>query len=110
VKQEDVLFLVGFLDDCTDKWKDIGAALGFSDESLHSISQDPQWSTLQQCFRELLDQWSDWPTDNHSLQQLCVALCSKQVGHFRVGIELYWRRMTLPSQGNKFFQWTFIFI
>ena len=101
VKSEDVTFLMKHLNTHAYKWKAIGNALNFQHGELDNISQSSSGTTTQQLLGELLSQWSQWPTDNHTdyptMERLCNALRNDMVGLGAVANELFGLRNSLPS-------------
>jgi len=95
IREKDIPFLlVKFLDKCAEKWKDIGRTLGFTDSDLNSISQSKSEMSDAQCLEQLLNKWCHrQPT----IEKLCVALCSEEVGFCHIAEELYGKRMVLES-------------
>ena len=79
VRSTDTSFLFEKIDsECVLKWKDIGMALGFSSQELDSIPDHVSLHTPRFYFKELLDQWCQWPSKNHpdipSLERLSQVL------------------------------------
>ena len=66
VTSEDVNFLMANLHKYAYKWRDIGSSLNFHPGELENISQSFPKATTQQLVTELLSQWSQWPTSDHS--------------------------------------------
>ena len=71
----------------SDKWKEIGLILGFTQPELNQIKSDPSlyMSGAPASFlTKLLSQWVQWPTVDHptkpTLGALCEALRSSLVG------------------------------
>ena len=66
------------------KWRDIGGALGFSVGELENIRQNFPVAPVEQLLRELLSQWTQWPTETHpetpTMEMLQNALRSGPVG------------------------------
>ena len=67
LSQSDLNEIVSLLKECSYKWREIGASLGFRSEELNSISERPSlyFSSPDSYLRELLSQWLDWPTPYH---------------------------------------------
>ena len=66
VTNADVSFLVNNLCKHAHKWRDIGLALNFQPGELENISHPNPGATAQRLLTELLSQWSQWPTADHS--------------------------------------------
>ena len=103
VRSGDVCFLASHL--CkfaSHKWREIGLALNFQDGELKALSLSFPGHTAQQLMIELLSQWSQWPTADHSdvptMERLCDALRSGLVGLGAQANDLYGLRDHLPSQ------------
>ena len=98
MKGEDIYFLVSVLHRFSNKWKEIGSALGFQSGEVQGFSQ----LTNAQSLQALLTQWSQWPIADHSdtptMERLCDALRSGMVGLGATANDLYERRYNLPSQ------------
>ena len=65
LSQSDLNKIVSLLKECSYKWREIGASLGFRSEELSSISGRPSLYSPDSYLRELLSQWLDWPTPYH---------------------------------------------
>ena len=103
MRSGDVAFLVSHLHkDASHKWSEIGLALNFRDGELKSIIQSFPRATTQQLLTELLSQWCQWPTADHSdvptMERLCDALRSGLVGLGAQANDLYELRNSLPSK------------
>ena len=102
VREEDVRFLTEFLSTYSYKWEDIGTALNFLDGELKAIPMNNPRGSVQQFLKELLNQWIQWPTDDHreepTLDKLCAALRGRLVGLGAVANNLHAKRTSLPSQ------------
>ena len=100
VDDKDVGFLMGYLCPYSHKWGDIGTALHFLSGELKNIYRNHQ--EVQQCLKEVLCQWVQWPTAAHSqtptIEMLRDALRSDLVGLGAVANQLYDARNELPSQ------------
>ena len=97
---KDVVYLMGHLCQYSHKWGDIGTALHFLPGELKNIYRDHQ--EVQQCLKEVLCQWVQWPTTAHPqtpiMEILRDALRSDLVGLGAVANQLYAARNQLPSQ------------
>ena len=106
VKSRDVSFLMMHLHQYAYKWRDIGTALNFQHSELENISHGFPRATIQQLLTELLSQWSQWPTADHSdvptMERLRDALRSGLVGLGAQANDLYELRSQLPSQANRY--------
>lgn len=89
--------LLTILCNYASRWDDIGTALMFLPAELDNIRHGTQG--LQQHLKELLAQWSHWPTTSHpdvpTVEKLCDALRSNLVGLGDVANEL--EENLLPS-------------
>ena len=79
MRSTDTSFLFEKIDsECVLEWKSIGMALGFSSQELNSIPDHVPDPTPRFYYKELLDQWCQWPSENHpeipSLERLSQAL------------------------------------
>ena len=101
MKDSDVSFLVGHLCKSASKWREIGIALGFLPGELDNIAHPIPGAPTQRLLTELLSQWSQWPTANHSdvptMEKLRDALRSGLVGLGAEAADLYELRNYLPS-------------
>ena len=101
MRSKDVGFLIEHLHWHAYKWREIGTALGFQHGELENIRQSFPRATMQQLLRELIYQWSQWPTVTHSevptMEKLYDAMRSGSVGLGAVANELYSKRTLLPS-------------
>ena len=106
MKSEDINFLMAYLHRYAYKWRDIGASLNFQHGDLENISCSNPGATTQQLLTELLSQWSQWPTADHSdvptMERLRDALRSGLVGLGAQANDLYELRSQLPSQANRY--------
>ena len=97
-------FLTGYLYKYAYKWRDIGASLRFHLGELENIVHTYPRATPQRLLTELLHQWSQWPTAEHpqapTMERLCDALRSGQVGLGAEANDLYATRTNLPSQNE----------
>ncbi len=102
VRSGDVNWLMEFLHKCAYRWREIGSALNFQYGELENINRSNPGATTQQLLTELLSQWSQWPTADHpddpTIERLCDALRSGQVGLGAVANTLYELRDSLPSK------------
>ena len=84
------------------KWREIGSSLNFHHGELENISQSPPGADPKQYLKELLIQWSHWPTADHSdvptMEKLRDALGSGLVGLGVEANDLYELRNFLPSK------------
>ena len=100
VDDKDVVYLMSYLCHHSHKWEDIGTALHFLPGELKNIYRDHR--EVQQCLKEVLCQWVQWPTTAHSqtptMEMLRDALLSNLVGMGAVANKLYDARNQLPSQ------------
>ena len=84
------------------KWEHIGLALTFLPGELIAIPMNNHRGSVQQFLREVLNQWIQWPTDDHreepTLDKLCAALRGRLVGLGAVANKLHAKRTSLPSQ------------
>ena len=84
--ERDIAALLNLLHNFSDKWNEIGLGLGFTPSELKQISGNPSlfMSAPASFLRELLSQWIQWPTKDHSKQPtlgvLCETLRSSLVG------------------------------
>ena len=84
--EKDLNVLMNLMHNYSDKWQDIGLALGFALSELNVIGNTPSlFATAPVSYlRQLLYQWMQWPTNDHSikptLEALCTALRSSSVG------------------------------
>ena len=105
VAEEDVSFLLEKLSDYAYKWKDIGRALGFSHGEVKNINQGLPKGDPSECFVEILNKWSQWPTTRHeekpTLERLCEALRTTAVGLGAAANDLYSGKNDLPSLQPK---------
>ena len=105
VMSDDVHFLMCSLHKHAYKWREIGAALSFHHGELENIIQTFPRAAPQRLLTELLNQWSQWPTAEHpqapTMERLCDALRSGQVGLGAEANDLYATRTGLPSL-NKY--------
>ena len=101
MKTEDVNFLMARLSHYAHRWDNIGSALNFLPGELDNIRYSPQALNLQQRLRELLTQWSQWPTKDHpqppTLEALCDALQGSLVNLGAVANDIYALKDQLPS-------------
>ncbi len=101
VRSQDVAFLVEHLHKYAFKWREIGTVLRFHHDELEIIFYSLPGATSQRLLRELLSQWSQWPTADHSdvptMERLRDALQSGLVGLGAEANALYDKRTLLPS-------------
>ena len=64
VKDVDVCFLMENLCRYSSQWKNIGMSLNFLPGELENIDHNNQ--KVEQCLKEVLCQWVQWPTASHS--------------------------------------------
>ncbi len=105
VRSEDVSFLMTHvMYKCSFRWREIGLSLSFQPYELDNISSSSPTSSTQQYLAQLLSQWCQWPTTDHSasptMERLWDALHSGMVGLGAAAQELYNLIAHLPSQNN----------
>ncbi len=102
VRSEDVSFLMTrVMYRCSFKWREIGTFLNFQPYELDNISSSSPTASAQEHLTQLLSQWCQWPTTEHTasptMERLRDALHSGMVGLGREAQELYALRTQLPS-------------
>ena len=101
VRPADVSFLMTRLHRYAYMWRDIGTALNFQRAEMENIRHSFPTATTRDLLHELLSQWSQWPTAEHSqdptMEGLRDALRSSLVGLGAPASELYEDRSNLPS-------------
>ena len=84
--ERDVAALLLLVYRFSDKWYNIGIGMGFTLSELNVIESKPLLlsGAPTRYLTELLNQWIQWPTENHpnkpTLRALCEALRSSLVG------------------------------
>ena len=89
------------------KWNEIGQGLGFTQPALNHIASKPLLlaGAPNSYLTELLNQWVQWPTEDHpttkpTLEALCRALRSSLVGLGSLAEEVE-REMVKHSTAGK---------
>ena len=102
MKNDDVEFLMRKLKTYSYKYKDIGLGLNFSNGEIKGIEQTFPRGTPQDLLREILDQWSNWPNEDHrddpTIEKLCDVLHSGLVGLGALSRDIYKLKNSLPSK------------
>ena len=75
--EEDVRLLMTLMQSFSDRWRDIGMELGFTQPELNQIGKNPMLLTTapKSFMTELLSQWVQWPTKDHPKVPTLGALC-----------------------------------
>ena len=101
MRPEDVSFLMTRLHHYAYMWRDVGTALNFQHAEMENIRHSFPTATTRDLLHELLSQWSQWPTTEHSqdptMERLCDALRSSLVELGAPASELFENRGNLPS-------------
>ena len=107
MRSGDVTTLIGYLFKYAAKWRDIGTSLNFQPGELDNISHSNPGASTKELLIQLLSQWSQWPTADHTehptMERLRDALRSGLVGLGAVANELYELRHILPSLSQPTF-------
>lgn len=84
IKSAHVHSLMTYLYKYSHKWREIGMSLGFLINELDNIEQSYPRDTVQRLLTRMLNQWTQWPTNDHrnypTLEKLCESLRSGLVG------------------------------
>ena len=94
LNERDVITIIKLIHHHGDKWKFIGAELGFLPSELRQIEAAPllMLNAPLSYLQELLSLWIEWPTEDHphlpTLKALITALRSSLVGLGRLADEL----------------------
>lgn len=94
LNERDVITIIKLIHHHGDKWKFIGAELGFLPSELRQIEAAPllMLNAPLSYLQELLSLWIEWPTEDHphlpTLKALITALQSSLVGLGRLADEL----------------------
>ena len=101
---DDILLLLHHLKDITDKWQEIGIALGFSQEVLDDIKTSTSTGGSVACLIEMLTRWLKCAPPKYclpTLEALLEALRHDTVGEHRIAYNLEQEFMSMFSHSNS---------